>query len=142
MVRLSPKHGVNPTITLCNICLESTGIALVGSKSKKMFGTDEAPHQSLLPGVYCSKCEEQSKTHVAMIPCGKPTGAKVDPKDVMQNLANRPTDDILWIKRDTFAEMFDCPPIPPKMKFVFASPELIKDINAKLQAIKDSPEIN
>lgn len=38
-IRVSEKHGVNPSITICPICGKETGIALLG----KLKGDKEAP---------------------------------------------------------------------------------------------------
>lgn len=42
-IRLSEKHGVNPSITICPICGKETGIALLG----KLKGDKEAPMRIL-----------------------------------------------------------------------------------------------
>lgn len=42
-IRLSEKHGVNPSITICPICGKETGIALLG----KLKGDKEAPMRML-----------------------------------------------------------------------------------------------
>lgn len=42
-IRISEKHGVNPSITVCPICGKETGIALLG----KLKGDKEAPMRML-----------------------------------------------------------------------------------------------
>ena len=42
-IRVSEKHGVNPSITICPICGKETGIALLG----KLKGDKEAPRRML-----------------------------------------------------------------------------------------------
>jgi hypothetical protein len=42
-IRISEKHGVNPSITICPICGKETGIALLG----KLKGDKEAPMRML-----------------------------------------------------------------------------------------------
>lgn len=42
-IRVSEKHGVNPSITICPICGKETGIALLG----KLKGDEEAPMRML-----------------------------------------------------------------------------------------------
>lgn len=42
-IRISEKHGVNPSITICPICDKETGIALLG----KLKGDKEAPMRML-----------------------------------------------------------------------------------------------
>lgn len=42
-IRVSEKHGVNPSITICPICGKETGIVLLG----KLKGDKEAPMRML-----------------------------------------------------------------------------------------------
>lgn len=42
-IRISEKHGVNPSITICPICGKETGIALLG----KLKRDEEAPMRML-----------------------------------------------------------------------------------------------
>ena len=54
-IRLSDKHGVNPTMGVCMWCGEPTGeIALLG----KLKGDVEAPRYSTLSYEPCDKCKE------------------------------------------------------------------------------------
>lgn len=49
-IRISEKHGVNPSITICPICGKDTGIALLG----KLKGDEEAPRKII--GDLCDDC--------------------------------------------------------------------------------------
>lgn len=49
-IRVSEKHGVNPSITICPICGKETGIALLG----KLKGDKEAPRKII--GDPCDDC--------------------------------------------------------------------------------------
>ena len=49
-IRVSEKHGVNPSITICPICGKETGIALLG----KLKGDTEAPRKII--GDLCDDC--------------------------------------------------------------------------------------
>lgn len=49
-IRVSEKHGVNPSITICPICGKETGIALLG----KLKGDKEAPRKIILD--LCDDC--------------------------------------------------------------------------------------
>ena len=51
-VKLSPKHGVNPSITHCECCGKELGLALFG----KLKGDEEAPKD-----VYMGLCEDCQK---------------------------------------------------------------------------------
>ena len=65
-IRLSPKHGVNPTMGKCMWCGEPTNeIALLG----KLKGDIEAPRYSVLNYNPCDKCKEIWSQGVALIEC-------------------------------------------------------------------------
>jgi hypothetical protein len=53
-IRLSPKHGLNPSLVVCPICGEPTSIALLGRLKKDA----EAPHY--IKDVHlCDKCKQK-----------------------------------------------------------------------------------
>lgn len=63
-VKLSPKHGVNPTISSCFYCGKDTGeIALLG----RLKGDAEAPMRSILSYEPCDACKEKFKAGVLCI---------------------------------------------------------------------------
>ena len=63
-VKLSPKHGLNPTMGVCFFCGEETGeIALLG----KLKGDKEAPRRAVLHYDPCKKCKERWADGVALI---------------------------------------------------------------------------
>ena len=47
-IRLSEKHGVNPSVMLCFLCGESYGVALLGKHKDEHSHDAEAPRE----GVY------------------------------------------------------------------------------------------
>lgn len=49
-IRLSEKHGVNPSITICPVCGKDTGIAILG----RLKGDEEAPRKII--GDLCDDC--------------------------------------------------------------------------------------
>lgn len=49
-IRLSEKHGINPSITVCPICSKEIDIALLG----KLKGDEEAPRKII--GDLCDDC--------------------------------------------------------------------------------------
>lgn len=62
-IRLSEKHGVNPSITICFYCHKEIGIALFG----KMKNDEEAPkycYNSLEP---CDECKEKYKDDTLIV---------------------------------------------------------------------------
>lgn len=55
-IRLSEKHGVNPSIMMCPICFSETGVALLG----KIENDAEAPKYAK-DTEPCDLCREQMK---------------------------------------------------------------------------------
>lgn len=53
-IRLSKKHGLNPSILVCPICGKESGLALCG----KMKGDAEAPRY-MLDNKPCNDCKEK-----------------------------------------------------------------------------------
>ncbi len=53
-IKLSPKHGLNPSMRICFWCGEEDGIALLG----KLPGDKEAPRQVVVDYEPCPKCKE------------------------------------------------------------------------------------
>ena len=63
-IRLSKKHGLNPTIPICFFCKEHKNeIALMGA----LKGDIEAPKNLLLDYEPCDKCKEKFKEGVLII---------------------------------------------------------------------------
>ena len=54
-IKISPEHGLNPSIQLCFWCKEPMGVALLG----KLPGDKEAPHDIILNYHPCDKCKSQ-----------------------------------------------------------------------------------
>ena len=68
-IKLSPKHGVNPTIPLCAWCGEPKNeIALLGHIGDRRKGEDlEAPRNCVLDYAPCEHCQEQWSAGVAIL---------------------------------------------------------------------------
>lgn len=68
-IKLSPKHGVNPTIPLCFWCgQEKNEIALMGHIGDGRKGEDiEAPRNMVLDYNPCDKCREQMALGVTCV---------------------------------------------------------------------------
>ena len=65
-IRLSEKHGLNPTLGLCFFCGQETGeIGLLG----RLKGDKEAPRKAVLNYEPCDKCKEQWAAGTALIGC-------------------------------------------------------------------------
>lgn len=54
-IKLSPKHGVNPSILVCFWCEEEIGVALLGKLPKDA----EAPEKVSASYYPCDKCKEK-----------------------------------------------------------------------------------
>lgn len=52
-IRISPKHGLNPSITTCFFCGKDTGVALLG----RMKDDAEAPHHIIVDYEPCDDCK-------------------------------------------------------------------------------------
>lgn len=52
-IKLSPKHGVNPSMLICPLCKKEQGIALMG----KLKNDEKAPLQ--IYGEPCQECMEE-----------------------------------------------------------------------------------
>lgn len=64
-VKLSPKHGVNPTMPICFFCGKPTGeIALLGKIDR---ADSEAPHNMILNYEPCDECKKKFAMGVALI---------------------------------------------------------------------------
>ena len=71
-IRISEKHGVNPTMCQCFFCGEVKHIALMG----KLKGDVEAPMQCVMDYEPCDKCKEKMSQGVTLIAV-----SEVQPRD-------------------------------------------------------------
>lgn len=107
-IKLSPKHGVNPSILHCICCGKDYGIAMLG----KLKGDKEAP-KNLYQGL-CKDCEGVVKQGGAMIievgdgetgnnPCrtGRLVGVSKDFKE-----RNHLENSIMYMERSLFSKVF------------------------------------
>lgn len=103
-IKLSPEHGVNPTIPVCFFCGEEKNeIALLG----KIGGRNEdleAPRHMVLDYEPCDKCKEQWSQGVALIEVSTtplPDGRPPIQKDLY------PTGRMCVIKAEAWSRMTD-----------------------------------
>ena len=88
-IKLSEKHGVNPSMQVCFWCGEVIGVALMG----RLKGDVEAPREVVLDYSLCDKCKEKEKTYIHLIECtGEDNGNPPIAKDAY------PTGRNMWIK--------------------------------------------
>ena len=66
-IKLSKKHGVNPTLLICPICKKDVGIGLLG----RLKGDAEAPRQ-----MYGELCDDCKKEYTVIIEVDSETNKK------------------------------------------------------------------
>lgn len=62
-IKLSPKHGVNPSITKCFFCGEDTGVVLLG----RLENDAEAPKYVVMDYEPCDKCKSMMEKGITFI---------------------------------------------------------------------------
>lgn len=93
-IQLHPKYGVNPSLMVCILCGEPTGVAMLGNAVK-----GEAPHKGVYDLEPCSGCYDKHLADgVMLVECDSVDG---------------PTGNVVVIKDEAFAKVFTIP-IPPK----------------------------
>lgn len=117
-IRISPKHGVNPTIPVCFFCgKEKNEIALLGKIDKE---DSEAPRKMVLNYEPCEECKKRFAEGVLIIEImsyandmrppitegAYPTGAHavVNPEALNPPFNKAGTKCLMW--RDEFQSMF------------------------------------
>lgn len=62
-LRLSEKHGVNPSLDQCFYCGEAKGVVLFG----RMKGDVQAPHEAVIDMKPCDKCAKLMQDGVILV---------------------------------------------------------------------------
>lgn len=104
-IKLSPKHGVNPSMVKCVVCGKEAGILLNG----KLKGDIKAP-KYVITGDLCDECKAKIDEGFAfIIECGSAKGLEdrtgryvVIKKEALQGN----TSDINLMLKDEFEEVF------------------------------------
>lgn len=98
-IKLSPKHGVNPSLLKCPICGKEYGLALLG----RLKGDAEAP--KTIEGDLCDECKKSHIRIVEIAENNKATGRSVI---IPRNALVIETDkDIALMYESDFKEMFE-----------------------------------
>lgn len=63
-IRMSPKHGVNPSVAVCFYCNEDTGELILPGMLR---GDKEAPARAVWDRVPCDKCKQHMRDGVILI---------------------------------------------------------------------------
>lgn len=125
-IKMSKKHGVNPTIPVCFFCGEEKNeLALLGHIRTKNDSDAEAPPHMLLDYEPCDKCKEQMDKGITLIgvrpepvtddqpPIGSPGGQPVYPTSswcvvsedfIRRNITDDTVVDQILDKRKSFIE--------------------------------------
>lgn len=64
-IKVSPQHGVNPSMAMCFFCGESKGLVLLG----KLPNDAKAPKECIVDYQPCDKCSEHWKKGTPIIRC-------------------------------------------------------------------------
>lgn len=109
-IRLSPKYGVNPSITKCFWCGNDTGIALLGRIGRRVDERTiehdaEAPHYIFAGYEPCEKCKQNFALGVLLMEAD--TVPSFDGQPEMQN-GVYPTGRFVVVKREAADRMFNC----------------------------------
>jgi hypothetical protein len=138
-LRLSPKHGVNPSLLACFACSEDTGVALLGrirkpipTPGRPVIHHDDDDFDAKAPRrirdhTLCARCKEvlASGAVILIEVCGQPprpayeggAGDTLTPDIAESGRTGR-----MWaIKGDAFARIFTGP--RPDKGIVFIDPE-------------------
>ena len=74
-IKLSHKHGVNPSVEVCYYCGESKGVVLFG----QLKGDEEAPRKCVIDREPCEKCAGYMRQGVILISVKDGDYGKDDP---------------------------------------------------------------
>lgn len=118
-IRIHPKHGLNPTMVVCELCGEETGeIALLGAAYK-----NEAPRHMMVNHSICDKCKANlDNGYIALMEARMVRG---EPQR---------TGGLLFIKEEAAARLFNVPMGGSKIAFI--EPEAF----TKLQKMAEEAE--
>lgn len=70
-IRLSPKHGVNPSLEICVYCGGEKGIALLGKIRGRGNDDIEAPSKIILDKEPCDECKEGMSQGITVFEANK-----------------------------------------------------------------------
>ena len=127
-IRLSDKHGVNPSLDICFFCGEATGVALLG----RLRDDEEAPREAVYSYEPCKACTEMMATGFTLVEAatlpykeGQPPISTVDGTDVYPSGA--------WVvmKTEAALRIFDETVVGHVRAFV--EPEVMARIQAAIE---------
>lgn len=104
-IKLSEKHGINPSQVICIFCGEAKAIALVG----RLPGDAEAPRKILQDYDPCDKCKEDMDKGIALIGVTETdfTDGKFPPISIQDGKKLWPTGSYAVMTATGFCKVFD-----------------------------------
>lgn len=134
-IKLSPKHGLNPTIPICFFCgKEKHEVAILGKIGKK--GEDlQAPMRMILDYQPCDDCKEKMKNGIALIgvnPKPLQNGQPPIQKDLY------PTGTWCVLKEEAVERIFQIP--ENEMENVRKAGKMLMDNNILMNLIQQNEE--
>ena len=101
-IKISEKHGVNPSLDVCFWCGKDKGVALFG----RMKGDAEAPRRAVTSYDPCDECEEKFGFGVALVEVAEyPREEGMPPIDKSRGFY--PTGRWLVMKKDAADRLFN-----------------------------------
>ena len=97
-IRISPKHGVNPSLMVCPICGKETGVALLG----RIKGDAEAPRR-IADRTPCPECKKALDNGAHFI---------LEVRDGESGDNPFRTGRLVGITREAAERLFTCRPVP------------------------------
>lgn len=112
-IKLSEKHGVNPTIVKCFFCGKDKGIAMLG----KLPGDAAAPRSCIMDYEPCDECKKLWAEGQALVEVASHSLGDRPPITIQDDLSLYPTGRWCVIDKDSAAKLcadyFNAAPPPP-----------------------------
>jgi hypothetical protein len=100
-IKLSEKHGLNPSIAVCPICGKDVGVALFGE-----LKDDEQAPKKVLANEICDECKEKNpdKVYIVEIDDNQLTGkyALIDKTLLIEEYKDK---DLFYISKEEFEKL-------------------------------------
>jgi hypothetical protein len=110
-ITLSPKHGLNPSVTHCECCGKEIGVALFG----RLKGDKEAPRDVAMG--YCEDCQKVIDQQGLMIieVCNGASGSNPErtgriigiTKDAKKRMFKDITSPVCYMEQSMFSQLFN-----------------------------------
>lgn len=122
-IKLSEKHGVNPSMEICFFCKEAKGVVLFGKLKKDV----EAPREVLINYEPCDKCKEKFKEGIIVVAVTTEQQYKNQPSITTRNNEELyPTGAYVVVKPKVFNNKYKAGSIATMDKELFQ--KLFKDV--------------